>query len=402
MIILSALEPTFEKLRDRIKMLDTFAPEIQIDFVDGKLCEGKTFLDAQKLSEIKTKAKLEIHLMVENPLDYLQTKIPDVYKICSQIEALDDNKPFINRAKQLGYIVGLSIGPDTNYEQIEQYLENLDFVQFMDIYPGAQGKEQIPQTVIKIRKFRETHPSVKIQVDGGIKVENIKHLIDAGVDDFIVGSEIIRDSNPKQKYVELTNMSELTQRNKISSLRDRKIQKIAILGGAAWEETDQTYKYAFEVCKVLAEAGYEVVNGGGPGVMRACTKGGHAGGGRVLAITYHPNKPKRHYEGVDPENDFDEEIITLDYFDRTKVMLQTTQLHIVFKGSLGTLSEFGMSWVSSWIHEPDSKPVILYGSFWNDFLGVIDKHLNIHQAEKDILKVCSTPEEVLEYVRKFD
>jgi uncharacterized protein (TIGR00725 family) len=299
-------------------------------------------------------------------------------------------------------LVGFSFGPKTNYGQVEEYLNRLDFVQFMEIEPGAQGRKTIPGVILKIQKFREQYPHIKIQVDGGVGETTIQKLAKAGVDDFVSGSAIFKSSNPQQKYVELSQMAQTTQKDMISTLSEQKIQKIAVLGGAGWEEDEQPYKDAFEVSRVLAEAGYELVNGGGPGVMRASTKGAHTVGGRVLAITYHPNKPKRHYEGVDPDNDFDDEIITLDYFDRTKVMLQTTQLHIIFKGSIGTLSELGMSWISSWIHEPDNKPIILYGDFWNDYLEVIHKHARIVQNEEGILKVCTTPEEVLEYVRSFE
>jgi ribulose-phosphate 3-epimerase len=398
-IITAVLETTWKGIVQKIKLFEPFSELIQIDIADDMLVDGKTFSDIDKFSELKTKSNIEIHLMVENPLDYVNRKIPNVTSVCSQIEAQVDNHEFINKAKKLGYKVGLSVGPDTNYAQLEEYLTELDYVQFMDIQPGKQNQSLIPQVLLKISKFREKHPRVKIQVDGGVKMGNIKQLMDAGANNFVVGSEITKSINPKQMYVQLTKM---TKKDSIASLAEKKIKMIAFLGGAAWNETELPYKEAFEVAKVLAEAGYEIVNGGGPGVMRASTKGGHAGGGRVIAVTYHPNKTKRHYEGVDLENDFDDEIITLDYFDRTKVMLQTTQLHIIFKGSLGTLSELGMSWISSWIHEPNNKPIILFGEFWKDYLAVLDKHAKISDAEKSIVKVCTTTQEVLEYVRSLE
>jgi uncharacterized protein (TIGR00730 family) len=174
--------------------------------------------------------------------------------------------------------------------------------------------------------------------------------------------------------------------------------KIAFLGGARWNENEQPYKEAFETAKLLAENGYKIINGGGPGVMRAATEGAHAGGGRALAVTYHPNKSKRHYEGVDPKNEFDDEIRTLDYFDRTKVMLQATDVHIVFNGSLGTLSEFGMTWISSWIHDPNRKPIILFGEFWTGFLEWFKGNMLMENSEDKILKICTTPQQVLEYL----
>jgi predicted Rossmann-fold nucleotide-binding protein len=82
-------------------------------------------------------------------------------------------------------------------------------------------------------------------------------------------------------------------------------------------------------------------------------------------------------------------------------MLQTTDIHIIFKGSIGTLSELGMTWVSSWIHEPDSKPILLYGDFWNEILNVLTKNLHIVNHETDLFKVVTTPEEVLEYLDRL-
>jgi uncharacterized protein (TIGR00725 family) len=182
----------------------------------------------------------------------------------------------------------------------------------------------------------------------------------------------------------------------------KKINKVSFLGGAGWEEKDEVYKQAYAVAKLLAQNGYEIVNGGGPGVMRAATQGAHDGGAKVLAVTYHPNKIKKNFEGTDPENHFDEEVVTLDYFDRTKVLLQNSDLHIVFNGATGTISEFGMTWASSRIHEGNNRPIILYGTFWDEILDSIAKNMALRPGERELLKVCTTPEEALEYTKSFE
>jgi len=184
--------------------------------------------------------------------------------------------------------------------------------------------------------------------------------------------------------------------------RSPKIEKVAFLGGAAWKKEDLPYKGAYNTAKILAENGFEIYNGGGPGVMRASTDGAHAGKGKAFAITYHPSTKKRHYEGVDKENNFDNEIVTLDYFDRTKVMLQTTDAHIVFNGSIGTLSELGMTWISSWIHFPDSKPIVLFGEFWQEHINLIKKNMILDHGEEEMMKICHSAEEVLEYLQSFN
>jgi len=190
--------------------------------------------------------------------------------------------------------------------------------------------------------------------------------------------------------------------NKTVTQINKKINKIAFLGGADWKEDDKVYQEAYKTAKLLAENGYEIVNGGGPGVMKASTEGAHAGGAKVLAVTYHPNKPKKNYEGVDPNNKFDEEVITLDYFDRTKVMLQNSDLHIVFKGASGTISEFGMTWASSRIHEGNHKPIVLFGSFWKDVINCFKEKMALREGESNILTTLETPEEILKYVKSFE
>ncbi len=176
------------------------------------------------------------------------------------------------------------------------------------------------------------------------------------------------------------------------------MKKIAFLGGSSWQEGDQVYQDAYTTAKLLTQNGFQVVNGGGPGVMRAATLGAKAAGAtNVLAVTYHPNKHKKNYEGIDPNNPFDEEVVTLDYFDRTKVMLQNTDLHIVFNGSTGTISEFGMTWASSRIHESNNKPIVLFGEFWNHILDVFREHMLVRPGEENLCKICTKPDEVLAY-----
>lgn len=147
----------------------------------------------------------------------------------------------------------------------------------------------------------------------------------------------------------------------------RTIQRIAVFGYADSIETDVPYKQAFDVCKKLAEAGYTVVDGGGPGIMRAATLGAKAGGGQVVGITFYP-EDAMNYEGRDPKNLFDEEIKTENYVERTLALMKEGQVYIVFQGGTGTISEFGMAWGLARLYFGHHKPLILYGKFWEKLL----------------------------------
>jgi uncharacterized protein (TIGR00725 family) len=183
---------------------------------------------------------------------------------------------------------------------------------------------------------------------------------------------------------------------------NKKIQKIAFLGGADWKKEDLVFKDAYETAKLLAEKDYQIINGGGSGVMLASTLGAHDGGAKALGITYHPPTPKKNFEGICDENTFDEEIITHDYFDRTKELLQKSDVHIVFKGGTGTISEFGMTWASSRIHEGHNKPIILFGEFWHEIIKAFEKHMYLREDEPKLVDIVSTPEQVLKKLVEWE
>ena len=174
------------------------------------------------------------------------------------------------------------------------------------------------------------------------------------------------------------------------------------MGGADWKPEDLVFKDAKKTAKLLAENDYEILNGGGPGVMLASTLGAQEGGGKVLAVTYQPPTPKKNFEGVDPDNTFDQEVITLDYFDRTKALLQNSDVHVVFKGGTGTISEFGMTWASSRIHQGHNKPIVLYGEFWHEIIKAFEKHMYLREDEAKLVDIVSTPQQVLDKLIEFE
>jgi ribulose-phosphate 3-epimerase len=203
MIIPVILEESFEGIKKKVQLIDFVAKVIQIDFADGNLVDGKTFLDIYKLDEIKTDAEFDIHLMVKDPITFLDRKVHRVFKICSQIEADFDVANFIERARELEYLVGLSLNFETDIDTVEKYVSDLDFVQFVSVEPGGQGRKFHNEVIEKIGKFRERHSGVKIQVDGGIKKDIIPKLLNAGVNDVVIGSAIWKSENPKEEFIKL-------------------------------------------------------------------------------------------------------------------------------------------------------------------------------------------------------
>ena len=180
------------------------------------------------------------------------------------------------------------------------------------------------------------------------------------------------------------------------------IRTVTFLGGHHVQPDSQDYKWAKETAKLCAKAGLTVINGGGPGIMRAATQGAHEGGGQVLAITtYYGGFGRSDYKGTDVKNDFDKEIIAEDYFDRTEKLLRMGDVHMFFRGTQGTLSEFAMSWEVSLLHKGNNKPLILFGDFWKDILEVIKKEMYIKQGTDLLYKVVNSAEEAMDIVNSY-
>lgn len=179
------------------------------------------------------------------------------------------------------------------------------------------------------------------------------------------------------------------------------VQNVAIFGYADAAEHGELFKTVRAVSKKLAEAGYTVVDGGGPGVMRAATIGAKEGGGEVIGVTlYSENIPN--FEGRDPKNLFDEEIKTKDYVERTLALMKTGQVYVIFNGGTGTISEFGMAWGIAKLHFGHHKPLILYGKFWGKIIKAFKENMMIRPQELKVYKIVDSPDKVLDAIKEFE
>src|SRR5436305_540247 len=116
--------------------------------------------------------------------------------------------------------------------------------------------------------------------------------------------------------------------------KDRYIKAVTFLGYSKALKDNPLYKETYEVAKLLAENGYEIVDGGGPGVMEAASTGGHAGGGKVTGVTFYP-KDISVFEGRSAANKLDREIITKNYLERTLKLLEFGDAFVIFNGGSG-------------------------------------------------------------------
>lgn len=179
------------------------------------------------------------------------------------------------------------------------------------------------------------------------------------------------------------------------------VSRIAIFGFADAKPSSKLYQDAFKVSAALAAAGFTIVDGGGPGVMEAASRGAKAGGGEVIGVTFYP-KDAAHFEGRDVDNPIDREIKTKNYIERTLSLMREGQIYVVFNGASGTMSEFAMAWGLARLYFGHHKPLILYGKFWRPIMKALRKNLMVRPEETKVYKIVDSPEQVLKAIEEFE
>lgn len=184
-------------------------------------------------------------------------------------------------------------------------------------------------------------------------------------------------------------------------IKAQSVDRVAVFGFADAKKGDKLYQDAYDVSKALAQAGYIVVDGGGPGVMEAASCGAKEGGGEVIGVTLYP-KDLANFEGRCPDNPIDREIKTESYVERTLTLMGEGQVYVVFNGGSGTLSELGMAWGLARLRFGHHKPIILYGDFWIEILQALKKNMMLRPEEIEVYKIANSPEGVLQTILFFE
>lgn len=185
---------------DIIKKLDNSkCDRVHIDIMDGKFVKNKTwtFSEIKKLTSY-SHLPLDVHLMVEKPEKYIEDyALLNTNDIIFHYEAVKEIKSMINLIKSYGLKVGIAVNPDTNVELLFPYLNKIDIVLIMSVYPGESGQSFIENSLEKIKSLKEEiiKQEVKtlIEVDGGINDETAVLCKEAGVDILVSASFIHKD-----------------------------------------------------------------------------------------------------------------------------------------------------------------------------------------------------------------
>jgi ribulose-phosphate 3-epimerase len=184
---------------------------IHLDIMDGHFVDTISFGPAMgKAIKGKYPFSLDAHLMVSNPAKMIPHFISaGADWVSFHVETGDDCGELVARVKDSGRRAGLVLNPDTSLERVQPYLSRLDYVLLMSVFPGFGGQKFITATMERVRQLKQEirgrQSPCLLQVDGGIALENIAALKDAGADLFVIGTHLFNADNIEEKIGQLLN-----------------------------------------------------------------------------------------------------------------------------------------------------------------------------------------------------
>lgn len=195
----SILAADFKVLGQEMKKTEeNGAAYIHFDVMDGMFVPSISF-GMPVLASIHdaTEQFMDAHLMVQEPIRYVEAfQKAGADCVTVHLEACEDVKTTLDKIHACGMKAGLAVNPETDVKELVPYLEDVEMILIMSVQPGFGGQKFIPESLDKIREVRamlnEKNLETDIQADGGIYVENVREVLDAGANVIVAGSAVFR------------------------------------------------------------------------------------------------------------------------------------------------------------------------------------------------------------------
>ncbi len=209
----SILAADFGKIYEEVEMLNQSAADwVHVDVMDGSFVPNISFgFPVIKAIKKKSKLPLDVHLMIDAPERYLnEFKEAGADVLTVHLEACTHLHRTIQQIKELGMKAGVALNPHTNIDLVSDVIEDLDLVCLMSVNPGFGGQKFIYNTIpktIKLKALIETRNApTKIEIDGGVGLQNAEKLLQSGADVLVAGSAVFKAEDPIETISKLKSI----------------------------------------------------------------------------------------------------------------------------------------------------------------------------------------------------
>lgn len=200
----SILVKTFEDFEEKVKKVESLVERVHLDIADGLLVANTTIKGYEELAKINSPLKWSIHLMVFHPEEQLEfwyeTAVDEIF-VHREMRA--DVAEVLQEIRSHGRQVGLVVNPETPVNDIIEFTDLIDYIQFMTVNPGFSGSDFLEQSIDKVSEFHEQFSHIPILVDGGINPETAPRAIAAGALILVVGSYLWQSDDITKAISEL-------------------------------------------------------------------------------------------------------------------------------------------------------------------------------------------------------
>ncbi|RME36763.1 MAG: ribulose-phosphate 3-epimerase [Planctomycetota bacterium] len=207
----SLLAADFARLAEQVALVENAGAEVlHLDVMDGHFVPNISF-GAPVIASIRKCSRMvfDAHLMIEDPLGHADGFVrAGCDHITFHIEVADDPAAVVDRLRERGVSVGVSLNPGTGVEAVEPVLDRVDLVLVMSVWPGFGGQAFIEDVLPKVAALRKKlKPHQRLEIDGGIDPRTIALAARAGADTFVAGTAIFRQDDPVAAMRELERIA---------------------------------------------------------------------------------------------------------------------------------------------------------------------------------------------------
>lgn len=194
------LEKEWSAIEKKLEIVAPFAKSIHVDLLDGNFAPNTSFLDPKPFEKYKDTFLLELHMMVDEPSDYLDEWAKAGFKrFIGHVEHMTDQNAFVAKAQQLGE-VGLALDAKTSLSAIKVPFIDLDTILVMTVNAGFSGQAFMPECLDKVREIKKRDFTEIIEIDGGINDTVLQHALSAGATRFVATSFLFSSDTPHKQY----------------------------------------------------------------------------------------------------------------------------------------------------------------------------------------------------------